>query len=518
MERSGDFCRIVDSPQRGEQVIHVIKLDELLSCKLTKVMLLLLLLSCICAGCLGKDPLEARAEKLVGSLGDEDPNIAYASAYALIDIGKPAVDPLIEALKDDNPQVRSFAALALGEIRDKKAMKPLLEILADPSPKVRMNVAYSLGEIGAVEAVEPLIKLLKDEDGEVVRMTVIALGLLKDPRATEPICKVMDRDDANVRHEDNPNIRYEALIALGEIGDPRAVDTLVDLLADKELGPSTANILGNFKSEYVFGKVTKKLHNSNPTVRTNAIAVFEYNQDPAAVPLLIKMLDDKSPEVRREAAFALGFFKEPEEVAQIEQPLINALGDNKSQVQETAARSLGRIGSKEAIPSLEGLLQDKDENLQIAAIEALGNLGKIGNPEVVDSLIPTLEDEDWLVRETIVNSLVEIGDSRAVDSLISLLGDESYRVRKSAAEGLGKLGTRRAAEPLLKALETERERDVRVSEVQALGILGGPEAIQGLIRISTDRDEYKNVRTSAEKALMILKGGGTVNISSYYPL
>jgi HEAT repeat protein len=111
---------------------------------------------------------------------------------------------------------------------------------------------------------------------------------------------------------------------------------------------------------------------------------------------------------------------------------------------------------------------------------------------------------------------MEMGDTRAVDPLISLLGDENYKVRQGAATGLGRLGDRKAAEPLIKALETEREADVRISEVQALGILGGPEAIKGLSRISTDKDEYRNVRINAEKALVILKGGGTVNASSFF--
>lgn len=537
----------------------MIKRDKLFNSRNTKLLILLLLLSGACAGCLGKNPVEARVDKLVNNLGDKDMNVSYPSYEALCEIGEPAVDPLVKALKDDNPSVRSYAAGALGMIGDpkatdpliealkdkdpgvriaaaralgdlkaQKAVEPLIEALKDQDPEVRMYVASSLGILESQNAVEPLIELLKDENETVVYSAVISLGQLKDPRATEPICEVMSRyanghpgtaltvsytNPGNPDLSGSPDVLGVAITALGEIGDPRAIDTLLGLLADKEIGPSVANTLGSFKSEYVFGKITKLLDSKNTVTRTNAVAVFEYIQDSAAVPYLIKMLDDPAPEVRRETAFALGFFKGPEETAQTEEPLINTLGDSNPEVQEAAARSLGIIGSKKAVPSLEGLLGSKNQKLQIVAIDALRG---IKDPETVDFLIANLGCDDWFVRKDLVETLAEIGGSKAVDSLISSLGDENYQVRRSAADGLGKLGDRKAVGSLLKALESEREAEVRISEVRALGELGGPEAINGLSRITTDKDEYRRVRTNAEKALVILKGGGTVNTSSFY--
>jgi len=209
---------------------------------------------------------------------------------------------------------------------------------------------------------------------------VSSLGALRDPRAVEPICEVLNGNYYDAR--------WKIASALREIGDPRAIDTLLSLLGDKELGPSVASMLGNFESEQVFGKVIKLLDSRDPTTRANAVAVFEYHQDPAAVPYLVEMLDDGAPEVRKEAAFTLGFFKEPEETAQSEQPLISALEDSEPEVKEAAVGSLGRIKSKESIPYLEGLLQDNNQNLRIAAVEALG---RIGDPEAVDFLIAALK-------------------------------------------------------------------------------------------------------------------------------
>ena len=95
---------------------HMIKRDELFSCRSAKLLILMFLLFGICAGCLGKDPIEARVDTLVQGLGDKDERVSSASANELCEIGEPAVDPLIKALKNDNPQVRSLAARDLGII------------------------------------------------------------------------------------------------------------------------------------------------------------------------------------------------------------------------------------------------------------------------------------------------------------------------------------------------------------------------------------------------------------------
>ena len=219
------------------------------------------------------------------------------------------------------------------------------------------------------------------------------------------------------------------------------------------------------------------------------------------------MLDDRDKEVRRAAVFALGRFGR-EEASLTEQPLIKALGDPEEDVRMAAIRALGNAGDEEAVAPLVELLHPETSDLS-------GNLSgdSAGSDEDVREA-GSVKLADWYVKKEVMSSLVDIGDPGAVEPLILLLGDEYYKIRRFAAEGLGKLGDRRAVEPLLKALETERESEVRVAEVRALGELGGPEAIEGLRRISVDMEEYRNVRTAAEEALVKIEGGGEEDSSS----
>ena len=99
-----------------------------------------------------------------------------SAAGALREIGKPAVEQLIDALENENKDVRWDAAIALGDIGDERAVGPLIKALGDDDRTVRMYAAVAtgrvhrfgargaLGKISDARAVEPLIALLEDED------------------------------------------------------------------------------------------------------------------------------------------------------------------------------------------------------------------------------------------------------------------------------------------------------------------------------------------------------------------
>lgn len=108
--------------------------------------------------------------------------------------GEVPVEPLISALKDKKDvDVRWSAAEALGRIGDTKAVEPLIEALKDEHGPVRFTAAEALGRIGA-EAVEPqigsIIGLLNDKQPSFVRVSAArALGAIGSAKAIEPLTK-----------------------------------------------------------------------------------------------------------------------------------------------------------------------------------------------------------------------------------------------------------------------------------------------------------------------------------------
>lgn len=55
---------------------------------------------------------------------EEYEETAETAIEALVEIGEAAIERLIEALKNENPEIREGAALSLGNIGDTRAKEP----------------------------------------------------------------------------------------------------------------------------------------------------------------------------------------------------------------------------------------------------------------------------------------------------------------------------------------------------------------------------------------------------------
>ncbi|MDD1659859.1 MAG: HEAT repeat domain-containing protein [Methanomicrobiales archaeon] len=91
---------------------------------------------------------------------------------------------------------------------------------------IRVGARARLSEIGA-PAVGPLISAINDKDFNIRINAIRALGEIRDSRAVDPLIGVLQ---SNV----HPNLRYEAIGALGKLKDKRAVGPLYVALDDKE--------------------------------------------------------------------------------------------------------------------------------------------------------------------------------------------------------------------------------------------------------------------------------------------
>jgi HEAT repeat protein len=143
---------------------------------------------------LGKAKNPRAIQPLIEALADFDKSVREQATFALSDIGKAAIEPLAEAMKEPKWETRYRAAEALGKIADEKAVQPLIQGLKDNRDHVRYMAAKGLQELGDSDAVEPLITLLKDENVYVRLVAVHALGVLGGKKVKDALKKALESE------------------------------------------------------------------------------------------------------------------------------------------------------------------------------------------------------------------------------------------------------------------------------------------------------------------------------------
>ena len=146
---------------------------------------------------------------LIDALEDSYEPVRRNAIYALGAIGKPAVEPLIDALDAEKEAFEMEPILHICDAAHglaaigAPAVPALISALADERENVRASAAYALGEMGpvAAEAVDVLITLLTDESEEVRRHAVSVLGMIKVPtsKTVPALVEVLaDREDTDL--------------------------------------------------------------------------------------------------------------------------------------------------------------------------------------------------------------------------------------------------------------------------------------------------------------------------------
>jgi len=127
----------------------------------------------------------------------KDRKIRGAVAEALGKLGDPrAVRPLIECLKDENRWCDSPIALALKRIAAPDTVERLVRALDSRDVNWQRGATVALGAVGAVE---PLTEALKKPDAEVRRLAAVVLMHLKDPRTLNALIDALKDESEAVR-------------------------------------------------------------------------------------------------------------------------------------------------------------------------------------------------------------------------------------------------------------------------------------------------------------------------------
>ena len=124
--------------------------------------------------------------------------------------------------KNDDPRIRQYLSMVLGNLGDRRATPLLAEALNDPSQETRIYAALALGRLRDPAAVPALLKAFGTDERDVRKTAAYALGEIGDPRALPALAPALE--------DPTPDVRYNAVIAMARLGDTRAIGVIREML------------------------------------------------------------------------------------------------------------------------------------------------------------------------------------------------------------------------------------------------------------------------------------------------
>lgn len=403
-----------------------------------------------------------------------NPNVLNSVLQILVLSDVDPIPSLVECLQDNDPDLRIYTALALGERHDARAIPALIAVLNDPDANVIYHAIEALGRLRAVDAVEPLLALAESGDFFLAFPAIDALIRIGDRTIAPRLAGVL---------EQNELLGAQIADALGQLGDADVVKPLARLFNQeqqpiKEIAVAIAAIYQRYQT--LFGE---GIHIADLT-RSQIQAPGQH--------CMIRALERANAQELSALARILGWLEGPA----IAETLAKLLAEPS--VREIVLEALVRLGSS-VTPLLIRQLDAEDLETRKAAIVALG---RIGSQKAVPALMAQLiQTEPELVMIT-TTALAQIGDRSSYEALIGLLGHPEVSVRLGAIAALNSLGHPAMPERVLSLMRDENPHK-RESAIKIAGYFAYPNCIDLLFELC--EDPYERVRRAAIEHLPYLE-------------
>lgn len=244
-------------------------------------------------------------------------------------------EQLQAGLKSDDPLLRWASAVTAGARRETSLTESLIALTTDLDFGVQVAAVWALTEMCDARSVAVLSGRLRDERliPPLRGAMALALGHIGDPCAVEALVEAL--------RDDHWEVREPAVWALGNIGDPRAVKPLVHALNDWTIRNEARDALVHIGAAAV-EPLIKTLRRSDAETRREIVRALGQIDDPRVVDALMAALADDHSQVRQEAARVLGEIRD----ARALEPLRQAMNDANRQVRNDAAWAFDQIQTR----------------------------------------------------------------------------------------------------------------------------------------------------------------------------
>ncbi len=391
------------------------------------------------AGVLSEMPGREAITRLTRLIDDPSRAVVDAAAAALeLKGGREAVELIAPLIASANPAVRNVAIELLRKIGI-DGLDILHDLARSPQDNDRLFSVDILGTIASSDSLECLTQSLKDSNSNVRNAAAIALGQLGDERALPSLKPLLD---------DEEWIRFSAIEALGKIPEPAVTDFLVaelDRWHDDDLTLiAIMEALRNMPSATIIEPLFKLIQRSNPYVQIEIAKALISVMDDTSLASLDKerslklrtilsdhLLDEEAPE-QLIMTLALGLLGDTATVSVLAE--LAGMTDPDAPLWETIIQALKRINAPEA--TLE--LLDRGDKFAVMAAEVLS---ESASPEVNEIIAAKIESVPLESKRALAMALARNCTPETRSHLLKLAADQDGHIISYALIGLAKVGT-----------------------------------------------------------------------------
>ncbi|WP_319586258.1 HEAT repeat domain-containing protein [uncultured Desulfobulbus sp.] len=397
------------------------------------------------ASTIGVMRAEEGVEPLIRVLQSQNNSVVSSAIRALGKLcDSRAVDPLLQVLNNSDYFLRSSALEVLNEIDPNRAISSAINSLHDLHYMVRKSAVDLLGNSGNNDMSDYIAQMLDDEEPSVRQAALNALATLSDNRAFEPLVNLLKIEPKfepvlvgvnpqQYRDEDeNRFARERAAKFLGILGNPSAIQPLVDALADPSTEINAAVALSRIGNDRGIQHLLSMLDPSHKKSYSLIIRTLGDIKDIRAVKPLIKLLDSNEP---------LGLSHHD---------VLNVLGSIGSDEAIDKLKSIVAEGQHDALDAALALakagydvgfdyLRSELESCSKPSWRVMHKLRYINDQRAIDLMIDALNVNDDTYKIEAIQGLCGTDDSRVFGLLSGLLDDESRQVRLTAWRGINKI-------------------------------------------------------------------------------
>ena len=323
----------------------------------------------------------------------------------------------------DAPLKEKEAAInALTELKDKKALPHLYQVIDTGSVMLRPKAVKLISSLGDKDSVPHLLKAIdykargkgKKEKKAMLANERIATALGRHASGDD---KKVVNALARLTTNSNINTRLAAVTSLGKIKAGSAIDDLIEIATN----------------------------DSNNFIVKNAVIALGEIADPKAIPALVKLMFFERTGVSfyREASYALFIIGKP-----AVQPLFDLYDGKVKEIDDMhiaegvrkakALQCLMDIGGEKRIWDLAlkaASVPKSDRPNALARVFGQEALGRMGDVRVIKYLLPHWDDTDTSNAETPLNAMVRLGQKKYAKPLLNITTFSGFVKQCTKVEG-----------------------------------------------------------------------------------